>query len=274
MTADKQTLISRLQSVNYYRLSAYWHPFKQPDSNFIPGTSLDTVWSRYTFDRQLRLLVMDAIERVEIAIRTRLAYELVHKQGAFAHISSASFHSIPPAEHRRLLDDLHENAQRSREAFVEHFKTTYDEFPDLPLWVAVETMMFGQMLTMFRHSGKPVQQAIAADYKITGTVLQSWLFTLNYIRNLCAHHSRLWNRELAIKPIIPDPRNAPDWHAPGAINNSRIFVVLTLLHYLMRHIAPQSHWRNRLYSLFDRYPGIPMDSMGFPSDWKEHPLWK
>jgi len=96
---------------------------------------------------------------------------------------------------------------------------------------------------------------------------------LNYTRNVCAHHSRLWNRELAIKPILPDPRHDPRWHSPSTVTNNRVFAVLTVLQYLMRHIAPQSHWRDRLYTLFDKYPEIPVGPMGMPADWKKHPLW-
>ena len=208
LVADKAELVAKLTAVSYYRLSAYWHPFKRPDNTFAPGTTVATVWRRYTFDRQLRLLVMDAIERVEIAVRSRLVYELVHRHGAFAHLNATAFSGIPAAEHQRLLDDLHDSAQRSREVFVEHFQKTYDEFPDLPLWTAAETMTFGQMLTMFRHCGKHIQRDIGAGLQISGNVLRSWLLTLNYIRNLCAHHARLWNRELAIKPILPDAKLA------------------------------------------------------------------
>ncbi|MBI4024009.1 MAG: Abi family protein [Verrucomicrobia bacterium] len=273
LTVNRDLLIKRLQAVNYYRLSAYCRPFKQADNTFKPGTTFDTVWQRYTFDRQFRLLVMDAIERVEIAIRSRLVYELVHRYGTFAQLDFRAFPGIPPVEHRRLLDELHENALKSSEAFVGHFRRTYDEFPDIPLWAAAETMTFGQMFTMFRRSEMHVQRAIATGYGIKGKVLLSWLLTLNYVRNLCAHHARLWNRELAIKPLIPYERHDPRWHAPSPVDNHRIFVVITLLHYLMGRVAPQSHWRQRLYDLFDRYPEIPLAAMGIPGDWKNHPLW-
>src|SRR5277367_3352549 len=75
LEADRARLIETLSRVSYYRLSAYWHPFKQPDESFAPATTLDMVWRRYTFDRQLRLLVMDAIERVEVAILRTLMVE-------------------------------------------------------------------------------------------------------------------------------------------------------------------------------------------------------
>ena len=274
LSADRPTLLARLQAVSYYRLSAYWYPFKRPDETFESGTTLDTVWRRYVFDRQLRLFVMDVIERVEVAVRTRLVYELAHQHGAFAHLSVGAFPGIDPAEHRRLVDEMRENAKRSREAFIEHFRTTYDEFPDLPLWVAAEIMTFGNLFTMFRHSGMHVQRTIGSDYGLSGKVLYSWLLVLNYVRNLCAHHSRLWNRELAVKPLIPDRRHDPRWYAGVTVPNNRMFAVLTLLACLMRQIAPQSGWRDRLFSLFDKYPDIPLAAMGIPADWRKHPLWQ
>jgi abortive infection bacteriophage resistance protein len=274
LVADKADLVARLTSVSYYRLCAYWYPFKRPDETFEPDTTLETVWRRYTFDRQFRLLVMDAIERVEITLRGRLAYELTHRFGPFAHLDPLAFPGIQAAQYTRLMDELHENAQRSREAFVDHFRKTYDEFPDLPLWAAVETMTFGQMLTMFRNCGKHVQRDIASVFHLPGTVLQSWLFTLNYVRNLCAHHSRLWNRELAIKPLIPHARHDQRWHAPDAVHNGRLFVVLTLLRYLLAQTAQQSQWRERLYSLLDRYPEIPLISMGMSNNWRDRALWQ
>jgi abortive infection bacteriophage resistance protein len=223
---------------------------------------------------KLRLLVMDAIERVEITIRSRLAYELTHQFGPFAQLDPTAFPGIPPDEHQRLLDLLHKNALQSREAFVEHFRRTYDEFPDIPLWAVAETMTFGQMFTVYRNCGKHVQRDVAAGFHLTGKVLSSWLLTLNYVRNLCAHHARLWNRELALKPLIPHKRHDGRWHGPNPIQNNRLFVVITLLRYSLSASAAQSHWRERLYGLFDRYSEIPLTGMGIPADWRNHPLWK
>lgn len=274
LIADREELIAKLCTVNYYRLSAYWYPFKHADNTFELGTEFSIVWRRYAFDRQLRLLVMDAIERVEIALRARLAYELAHQFGAYAHLDVKAFPNIKDTDRKRLIDELHENAQGSREAFVEHFKNTYDGFPDMPIWAVVETMTFGQMFTMYRHCGKHTQRAIGATCNLSGNILLSWLFALNYVRNLCAHHSRLWNRELAIKPMIPDLRHDVRWYSPHHVPNNRIFVVLTLLRYLLSCIAPQSHWRDRLYERFDDYKEIPLSQMGIPADWRDHPIWK
>lgn len=274
LAADRRVLIEKLRAVGYYRLCAYWHPFKRPDNSFEPDTALETVWQRYTFDRQLRLMVMDAIERVEVALRSALVTDLTLRFGPFAHIDPRAFPGMHPDDHRRLLDELRDGAQRSSEVFVEHFKRTYDDFPDLPLWAAAEIMTFGNMFTLFRMSGKHTQMALARSYGVTGKVLFSWLLTLNYVRNLCAHHARLWNRELALKPLVPDAKHDLRWHGARPVGNNRIFAGLTILHFLLRRIAPQSGWRDRLFNLFDRYSCIPLAPMGIPVDWRSHPLWK
>ena len=274
VVSDPNVLMRQLEAVGYYRLCAYWYPFKQADSSFVPGTSFDVVWNRYVFDRQLRLAVMDAIERVEIAIRTALVTDLAMRHGAFAHVDPKNFPSAHPARHARFLEELRSEAQRSRERFVDHFKATYDEFPDLPIWAAVETMTFGSMFTLFAMSEKKVQKNVARKYGIAGPVLYSWLKTLNYVRNICAHHARLWNRELAIRPTVPDVKNGPEWHRPQSIDTNRMFVVLTILRFLLHRVAPQSAWRDRLFAQFDRFPDVPLVSMGMDAGWRQHTLWR
>ena len=111
VVSDPNVLMRQLEAVGYYRLCAYWHPFKQADSSFVPGTSFDVVWNRYVFDRQLRLAVMDAIERVEVAIRTALVTELAMRNGAFAHVDPKNFPSAHPARHARFLEELRNEAQ-------------------------------------------------------------------------------------------------------------------------------------------------------------------
>lgn len=101
-----------------------------------------------------------------------------------------------------------------------------------------------------------------------------WLFTLNTIRNICAHHGRLWDRVLPIKPKIPRGNKHPQWHRPVLIRNDRIFGALTMLRHTLRFTAPTSRWPDRLAALLDNNPAIPIRLMGFPSNWQDSPLWK
>ena len=278
LNADRDRLIRRLKNVNYYRLSAYLYPFRVTNSdNFQEKATLDLIWKHYTFDRQLRLIVMDTIERVEISVRTELIYHFAHSYGPFGVTVKKNMPHMDEGDFQKLLHDLKAETKRSKgkETFIDHFNEKYGDFHELPpLWMLGEVMSFGKMLTLFNGVEDELRRTIARQYGLEDRILQSWLGALNVIRNVCAHHGRLWNRELGFKPIIPRPNKYPQWHKPVAIANNRLFGILTILEYMRKRTASTSHWRERLKKLFADYPEIPLKSMGFPENWEESPLWR
>ncbi len=278
LLADRDLLISRLSEVNYYRLSGYLYPFRKLDEEkFYSGTTLETVWDRYVFDRQLRVLAMDAIERAEVSIRTRLTNVFCLKVGAFGHVDRSNLPNLNVEQHRRFMDKIRAEEKRSHEDFVQHFHAKYTSETDLPLWMACELMSFGTLFTLYRGVEASIKQDVAAAYGISDRVLKSWLTSLNTVRNICAHHARLWNQTLGTPVMIPRKNKHPDWHDPVDLTASdrRIFAVLTILRYLLRQIAPQSNWPTRLLSLLEeKHPNIPARQMGFPDNWKDSPIWK
>ncbi|RLD06801.1 MAG: Abi family protein [Chloroflexota bacterium] len=274
---NKEALIQHLSMVNYYRLSAYWYPYKRIDSTgnecFAPDTTFETIWRRYTFDHHLRLLVMDAIEHVEITIlRTRIVEQFTLLHGPFGYCDPGNFH--PKFDHVRLMQETDNAVERSKEEFVQRFQRKYTSEPHLPLWMTAEVMTFGQLFTFFRFLHNVEKKQIAQMLNVHLPVLESWLHTLLFIRNVCAHHSRLWNRAIPIRPKLPIARHSPEWHKPVKISNRRVFVVLTVLKYLLSHISPQTDWNDRLFSLLDEYHDIPLREMGFPENWRGSSLWK
>lgn len=275
LIVEKSLLVDRLKSVNYYRLSGYLFPYRQSGDTFKPGTTFEQVWRHYTFDRRLRLAIMDGIERIEVSIRTQLIYALAHATQAFGYTDPNNLPGLKADEHSRLLKTIIDDATHSKEIFVGHFRTKYgDVHANLPLWVVGEVMSFGATLTMYRGSSDTIKQDIASHYRIPDEVLTSWLKTINVIRNICAHHSRLWNRELGFKPYIPRKNKYPEWHEPVVIPQNRVFGILTIIRYLLTIIAPQSRWEARLLVLLGEYSEISRQSMGFPDNWKDSPLWK
>jgi abortive infection bacteriophage resistance protein len=275
LIADRSLLVERLKQVNYYRLSGYLFPYRQPDDRFKPGTTFEKAWRHYAFDRRLRILVMDAVERVEVGIRTQLIYNLSHQFGPFGYCDFGSFPKLEKKQYDKWIKELREEAERNREIFVEHFRDRYgDKHKDLPLWMIGEIMSFGKILTIFNGCADSVRRSIAREYGVEDLILKSWLGALNVIRNVCAHHGRLWNRELGYKPYIPREQKYPQWHIPVKIPQNRIFGILTILRYLLKIIAPQSRWESRLLALLEEYPEISRWSMGFPDNWKDSLLWK
>ncbi|HVK13767.1 MAG TPA: Abi family protein [Gemmataceae bacterium] len=282
LAGDRAELIAHLRSVNYYRLSGYRYPFRKSDpanpaaklDDFYPDATVTKVWARYVFDRRLRLLVMDALERIEVDARTRLAYLHAERHGAFGYADDpASLPGLSPTARTRFLGYFRDELTRSGEDFVVHFLTKYgSDHNDLPVWAACELMTFGSLFTFFRGCESAIQKELAKRYGIQDVVCHSWLQTLNVIRNICAHHARLWNRVLGVKPLIPN--KDPRWNRPVSIPNDRVFSVLTICRHCLGIIAPGSEWTDRFKELLAEYPGVPHTGLGLIPDWQNHPLWK
>ncbi|HUO09960.1 MAG TPA: Abi family protein [Phycisphaerae bacterium] len=284
MIGDKALMVERLGAVNYYRLSGYWFPFREVDpadpskrlDTFKAGTCFSDVWNRYTFDRRLRLIAMDAVERIEIAVRSSLAlrHSCTHSPFAYASDDPQALPFLKQKDYGGFIGPILQEQARSKETFIMHFTTVYgDAHRYLPIWMVTEIMTFGTMLTLFRSSSSKIQREVAKPFGVHDTVFDSWLLSLNTIRNICAHHGRLWNRELGVKPLIPSRAKQPQWHVPVTVNNDRIFGVLTILKYCLDRIAPQSQWSARLFQLLSEYPNVPRASMGFPANWCNCPIW-
>ena len=261
-----------LQHLNYYRLGAYWLPFEANHGThtFRPGTRFADVLNLYLFDRELRLLVLDAIERVEVSVRSQWAYQLAHLHGTHAHLDNALASNTHHWQSN--LDKLQEEVYRSDETFIKHLRNNYIEALP-PVWAVCEVMSLGLLSRWYNNlKPMPTRRAIAAVYRVDEKVLESWLRHLSLVRNTCAHHSRLWNREFTITPLLP--RNKPAGLSAQCRNGSRkLYNTLVILLYFMDTIAPQHHWRARLKDLIARH-NVVVTSMDFPADWQNLPIWQ
>ena len=271
---DKESALVSLGSISYYRLSGCWYPYRQDkgkSNDLIAGTKFNDVLRLYEFDRHLRLLVMDAVERIEVHIRALIADRLGHVYGTFGHTESGNFH--PQANHAGWLRKLREEASRSKDCFISHYKNKYINFPILPIWVTTEIMSLGSLSFCYKGMKHDDKRYISAQFGIHHKRLQDWLHKLTYIRNVCAHHARLWNRELAIRPgAVRDP----EWNAPITPRKDRIFYILLILRTLLRATNNGVHWAERCNMLIDTsiHEKHFFYAMGIPENWKQHPIWK
>lgn len=281
LVEDATELENYLSRVNYYRLSGYWYAFKNIDSftgdeKFKPGISFNMIRDRYEFDRKLRLLFLDAIERIEVAIfRTQLVEANTLQFGPFGYVEQKNYNPKFSTDNlAKLLGDINQDENRSYEEFVKRYRAKYTSEPYLPLWMVAEFMSFGQLLTLYRNQHLSVKQSISHKYNLFPMVLDSWLLTLNTIRNICAHHNRLWNRPLPLPIKFPDRKYDARWHSPVSMPVDRLYAALTIVHYLLGFISPQAQWKRSVADLLARYPEVPLRPMGIPSDWQDSPLWK
>ena len=198
LRVDRETLIQILKNVNYYRLTGYLYPFRKnfgEKDEFLEDTSFSTVWRHYTFDRQIKLLLLDAIERIEIALRTRIVYYFVHSFGQFGYLNFNNFPYLKKDQYDNFCLKIKDELERSNEVFISHFFEKYGDKHEMPpLWIVCELFSFGQLLTFYRGVSKEIKRELSRDLKIPDVVLFSWLICLNNIRNSCAHHARVWNK--------------------------------------------------------------------------------
>lgn len=268
----RTTLLDSLSTIGYYRLSGYWYIFHDNDV-FHSDATIEKVMRIYDFDRQFRLVILNALEHIEIYFRTQLAHCLAEKYGPFGYLKNDGLPRLKQNTFNHFIQRCHDSFERSREPFVLHFQNKYsngDKKQLPPVWMMVNVMDFGQVVTLYKGAPVEVRQFLAAQFGITARVLESWLLSLNTVRNICAHHGRLWNRTIGTKPSIP---NQNVWHIPYDVKPDKMFAILIILQYLLNVISHTSEWRKRLDALMDKYPDIERKSMGFTEGWEQCALW-
>ncbi len=272
---DREIIYSVLTNVSYFRFSAYFHPFvvkNDPGQKFMIGTEFEDILGNYSFDRKLRLLVFDAIERIEIAFRTRLTVSLVEKYGPGWYHNANLFKDSDCFF--KTIENFKKEYGSSNEVFIKHFKEKYSDSEFPPSWIALEIFSFGRLSRHFSNLKNNADKQLLADYfELRYPVLQSWLHSLSYVRNICAHHSRLWNRSLGIRPVFPSSKNFY-WLRNRDIHNNRSYYLLCILQYILNEVHTRNTFKSKLQSLLSDYPGIDKTVMGFPKNWEKEPLWE
>lgn len=274
--ADRPRAVQVLSHINYYRFSGYCLAFEANRHQFLPGTTFEQVEHAYLFDRSLRDVITEALEVIELDLRTLIAFTFGKTYGPFGHTLAPNFHCLQQ-RHQDWRGKLHEEARRSSELFVTHFKNHYAEFPDLPVWIVTEVMSFGGLSQMFSNMHRKDQKPVAVRYGLQPDTLESWMHHMVYVRNLCAHHSRIWDRVWSIKPTLP---YGSAWKPPYVPSNSQLLATLLLLNHLLTRCpsnsAFASEWRARINELLAQPPACPqpLDRMGLTPKWPQHSLWK
>ena len=275
--ADAHAAASLLTHINYYRLRAYWLPMETAADHggqhkFKEGTRLEDALALYEFDRRLRLLLLAAIERLEVSVRTRMAQALSMKYGSHAHLDPKIFTNT--ARHYAHLEDINEELTRSHETFVEHYLSKYSDPESPPIWVVTEIMSLGLVSKMFANIKTYADRGdIVKPYGIHQKVVESFLHHVTHVRNLCAHHCRVWNRRFVVTFQIPQ---APAW-LMGWFNKKaerNVYNTLVMLAYFMRTIDATYPWFDRLKELLADFPMADKRAMGFPDNWQDLALWK
>ncbi|MBP2396809.1 abortive infection bacteriophage resistance protein [Paenarthrobacter nicotinovorans] len=254
------------------------------------GANFDHVRYMYEFDRRLKLLVLDGLERVEVSMRFQLGHVLGEGH-PYAHcdmhsLSAAFTEVVDPedplarsqwlaSEHAKWMAKVRSLEKNSKEEFVKHFKTKYGG--RLPVWVVTEILDFGGMSYLYSGLKPNHRNQIAERFGFAdaaggnGKALAGWIANLNYIRNTCAHHARLWNKNMAVQgkelTAIEELRHAEN-------SKNRVYASLAVMAYLLLISNPDSHWRRDLLDFIDEHSSrVDLTKMGFPENWRQESIW-
>ena len=276
---DKDYAENCLSHISYYRLSGYWWPMQADKEKHIfkPNSRFNDVMALYNFDKELRLLLFDMIEKIEISLRTKLIYHLSREFDAWWFQNTAIFSDIK--ELIKTLATLDEEVERSKDIFIkEHKKKHKDDLRFPPAWKALELTSFGNLSKLYGNLKPTVKSknTIAEDFRtVNHTYLPSWLQSLAQIRNYCAHHSRLWNKNLPGRPKLLSKPPAP-WivDIPKEHEYSMLYIHLCCMKYLLNVIDVNNSFTARLIKLLKNYPNVDVNALGLKPNWQNEPLWK
>jgi len=270
---DEKKALHLLERIGYYRLSGYWYPLLADKQNhvFKPDANFETVFNLYKFDRELRKIIGAEIEKIEVAVRSKIAYELSISHNPF-WIEDVNLFSSP-VNFQETLNKIGEEYLRSNEDFILSFKSKYSN-PLPPSFIILEITSFGTLSRLYRNlKSSRAKRDIANSFALPDVVFDSWLHTLACVRNMCAHHVRVWNSLIKIQPLSPRKPQNP-WLTDTSTPNNRIYYTLSVIIYLLNIINPKHTFKEKMEGLFQKYPGVDRAAMGFPTNWKSESLWK
>jgi abortive infection bacteriophage resistance protein len=250
-----------LKRINYYRLTGYMLSFKTPEDAFLQNITFEDIYSIYLFDKKLRLLLLEKIEDIEIEFRTHICYYIAHEYGSLGYKDSKNFND--EQWFNQFLLGLKDNIDKNknRELFVGHHLEKYSG--EFPIWVIIEILSFGSLSMLFKNMKLEDKKTICDGYyKIPSEYIESWLHYLSYIRNVCAHYSRLYNKPLKVFPKFSksDKKSFNSTH--------KIFDAI----FILKKILEKKEFldlNTKLKILLNQYSNVDLKSLGFPQNWLE-----
>ena len=251
-----------LNDISYFRLiKAYSLNLKPKNGNYVDGVMFEQLVELYLFNANFRQIIFPEIEKIEINVRCRIANYFAEQYGVLGYLEADNF--VNPEYHQSFIVDIEEEIRRNSKApFVKNFRDNY-EGGQLPIYALVEVFSFGTLSKFYKNMKNPDKKAVAKSFGVGYTYLESWLESISYVRNICAHYGRLYNAKLSKTPILYKE------YSEAGIGNNRIFGVLLCLKHLLKN---DSHWNffvENIELLFEKYESVDIKTMGFPENWKE-----
>ncbi|MCL8538930.1 Abi family protein [Chryseobacterium gallinarum] len=264
-----------LESIGYYRLTGYMFHLqnKSNDNKFLPDTNFDRIIELYKFDKALRSIVLEYIERIEVCVRSKISNKYSLEHGFFWYLDEQLYADNNIYE--TIKGEISSSYEDPKEIFLRAFKRNYDDdFP--PSNMALEILTFGKLSRLYSGlNNNDIKREIAKEFNLVSEYLSSWLIYINNVRNICAHHSRLWNKKVTVdRPSIPKKEK---YKFNGSIPNidefnTTLYGIISIINRLLKSFNPENNFTNKITSLIKEF-NIQVELMGFPEDWETNATW-
>jgi abortive infection bacteriophage resistance protein len=283
---DESSAHHFLANISYYRLKGYWWDMQSDftQHTFKPNTFFEDIIDRYTFDRHLRLILFDAIERIEIALRTKMIYHLSMNYGGLWYLNPDLFETTPLPSDRNIsiyqntIFELKKEFFRSQEIFIKDQRRRHPN-QDADAWKIMEVASMGTLSKLYKNLKHQLpEKAIIANKMGLNlhSELSSWLEAITYVRNIIAHHSRLWSRNMVKVPIVNLNNPISVWldKPLSPVQTKKPFLIISTMLYLCNEVTPNHQIKTKILNLFGNNPTIPIYKLGFLNNWQDQGLWK
>ena len=265
-----------LETVGYFRLTGYMFHLQSNDGNhkFIKETKFEDIILIYQFDKKLRYLISEYIERIEVAMRSFISNEFSKNHGFFWYTDHNLY--ADKGIHTLITGNVKDSFSNASELYLKSFQQKYtsESFP--PSNMAMEILTLGKISRLYSGLKNNIEkQNVADSFNIPSHILSSWITYVTNVRNICAHHSRLWNKKVTADRFLIPSREKYKFN--GSIPddfNTTVYGIISVIARLLSAINPQHTLILKVEALINLYPGIDVADMGFPADWKNNPAWK
>ena len=275
---EKPNIQKYLSNYGYYRISAYYNLFRKYDTtkkkildDFEDKTFFSEIIELYNFDSKLRNHILRGIEKIEISLRTVIAYILsTQTDDSFAQYDTKLFHPnfVKDEKYASWLKKVEHQIDRSSDMFIKHYKKTYTDFPKIPIWMFTEILTFGELSIFYQGLTNKLKQEIAKEFHpFHYKSLIPFFHRLSIIRNICAHHGRLWNRKIPIQGKLKQD----GWNS---VSKDKLFFTIVVMTNILNSRGILDNWYEILVKIIS--PKLNVEKyryqMGFPNNWRTHPL--
>lgn len=272
--ADEHKATKFLGEVSYFRFIQYLRPMEDDKTThkFKLNSCFEDAVALYDFDTELKVLLFGTIQRIEVALRSKVIHEFSIVHGPFWFFDTALAHD----EYKFVenMNAISRELQRSREVFIEEHKRNYDKPSFPPAWKTLELASFGTLSKLYYNfNDKKSKKRIAHQFNLPNhEVLESWMRSLTVLRNFCAHHSRLWNRRLSNAPQMNVALKG-SWISIAGLDHNKIYAIICCIAYWLDSMGYGQSFKITLKQLITAYPQVDIVAMGFPKDWLQQALW-